>query len=201
MILEAIIVGCMAGGVAAVAHAFASSDSCTPERHRSRTSPSYFTENNIIERTPATIAPMQPYRAPAVQDRLWAQEHYDRHQPTVRRRGAQRYATAYCTPDRYASMTSEKPDAWQGWNGELPDDEPMQQPRREVRYAQYEPEPEAVPQPARVTLKPAPVVAPPTPAPIAVPNWPARPAVVEPEAAPVVVNHTAARFGALEIRT
>jgi hypothetical protein len=165
MILEAIIVGCMAGGVAAVAAAFAPSDSCTPERHRSRTSPSYFTENNIIERTPATIAPMQPYRAPMTQHRAIV------------------------------------PAPCRGWDGELHDDEPMQQPRREVRYAQYEPEPEAVPQPQRVTLKPAPVVAPPPPAPIAVPNWPQRPAVVEPEAVPVVVDRTAARFGALEIRT
>jgi hypothetical protein len=114
-----------------------------------------------------------------------------------------------------------------GWDGELPDDERMPQPRH-------------------VALRPAPAIAPllpvvaPPPAPVAVPDWPApvviepervvvpewltrplaaqpeperrfavvrvaepertAPAVVEPEPVPVVVNHTAARFGALEIR-
>jgi hypothetical protein len=139
---------------------------------------------------PDHIEPMRPYRAPIMQhDPTWA-------------------VSGLCTPHRYIARTGEQHtiialDDQASWTDELPEQvaRSVGLPRREVRYAQYEPEAVPEPQPRHVTLKPAPVVAPPTPAPIAVPNWPTRPTVVEPEAVPVVVNRTAARFGALEFRT
>jgi hypothetical protein len=125
------------------------------------------------------IAPMQPYRDPRMQHRVIVPA------PPVRE-----YARDSCTPSRYNALTRNRyadndldgwGDEFDGWDGDIPEEEPL-------------------PEPVRRAPPPAPVVV--EPLPVAVPNWPRRPAVVEavPEAVPVVVNHTAARFGALEIR-
>jgi hypothetical protein len=127
---------------------------------------------------PDRIAPMQPYRAPRTQHRAIAPA------PPVRE-----YARDSCTPSRYNAMTRNRyavddrnsQEIWAGWDGELPDEEPLPEPVQRVVYPQLKP------------------VAPPPP-PIAVPNWPVRPVVVEADPVPIVVNHTAARFGSLEIR-